>query len=216
MAGDSVWSLALVRHGDTDASKTRRLLGRSDIPLSPDGIKQAHDLATKVTREFLTQEPSRDVVVFSSPLTRARQTAEIVCRAFGSHLHVHNGLAERNFGSWTNRTLSELSVLDPKTIERFRQDPLSVSPPLSEGLDDFKTRVLGAFQAAIELAESRIPVVIVTHDGPLRVLIRQLQPTSRLPDLYGIPPCGCARLRMVDNGPTWIFSRPSTRMVPFG
>ena len=64
--------VTFVRHGQTDWNKVGKQQGRMDIPLNATGIEQAHQ-----TAELLKSEPFDRV--YSSPLTRARQTAEIIC-----------------------------------------------------------------------------------------------------------------------------------------
>ncbi|MCT1801333.1 histidine phosphatase family protein [Kocuria carniphila] len=87
-------SLSLIRHGQTDWNFARRLQGRTDIPLNETGREQARE----VGRELAASEEHWDVLV-SSPLSRARETAEIIGEAVGLVVsRVYDDLIERSFG----------------------------------------------------------------------------------------------------------------------
>lgn len=87
-------SLSLIRHGQTDWNFARRLQGRIDIPLNETGREQARE----VGRELAASGEHWDVLV-SSPLSRARETAEIIGEAVGLEVsRVYDDLIERSFG----------------------------------------------------------------------------------------------------------------------
>lgn len=87
-------SLSLIRHGQTDWNFARRLQGRTDIPLNATGREQARD----VGRELAASGEHWDVLV-SSPLSRARETAEIIGKTVGLTLsRTYDNLIERSFG----------------------------------------------------------------------------------------------------------------------
>ena len=84
--------LIYVRHGETAWNEVHLLQGWSDIPLNETGIRQAEK-----TRELLA-DISFDRIV-TSPLLRAKQTAEIIAEGRGVPLIVDERLKERGFGS---------------------------------------------------------------------------------------------------------------------
>ncbi len=93
MTGD----LLLVRHGETEWSRTHRHTGLTDVPLTPYGERQARALAPLVAH--------RDVVAaYSSPLLRARRTAELA----GLSVEVDAGLVEWDNGGYEGRTTAEI------------------------------------------------------------------------------------------------------------
>lgn len=87
-------SLSLIRHGQTDWNFARRLQGRTDIPLNSTGREQARE----VGRELAASGEHWDVLV-ASPLSRARETAEIIGEEVGLELsRTYGDLIERSFG----------------------------------------------------------------------------------------------------------------------
>ena len=91
--------LVLVRHGSTEHSLQRRFSGRNDLPLNESGRAQAAALAA---RAF----PGVSAVV-SSPIRRARQTAEAIAAALGLPLGENDDFAELDFGLFEGLTFAE-------------------------------------------------------------------------------------------------------------
>jgi len=80
-----------MRHGETDWNRSNRIMGQTDIPLNEKGIRQAHDAKEiLMTMEFAN--------IYSSPLQRARQTAEILKEEFGHPIDYIDHLKERGWG----------------------------------------------------------------------------------------------------------------------
>lgn len=101
-------SLSIIRHGQTDWNLARRLQGRTDIPLNETGREQARD----VGRELAASGRHWDVLV-SSPLSRARETAEIIGEAMGLELsRTYEDLIERSFGDIEGYDCSHMTEED--------------------------------------------------------------------------------------------------------
>ena len=94
----------IVRHGETDWNGPRRLQGRSDIPLNETGIEEA-----KITGEALKDVPF--AAAFVSPLTRTRQTAELLIRDRHIPVYRDERIIEMCFGVYEG-----LSVVNPKYL----------------------------------------------------------------------------------------------------
>lgn len=92
--------LLLTRHGQTDQNVAGKIQGITDIELNETGVKQA-----ETTREKLLNE-NIDVII-SSPLKRARKTAEIIKGERDIPLIIDNGLKERCFGKFEWKTSEE-------------------------------------------------------------------------------------------------------------
>lgn len=84
-------TIYIFRHGQTDYNAQRRVMGRLDIPLNDTGIAQATELANKLATESIQ-------VIYSSPLARAMQTAQIVADKTGANVISDDSLMERNMG----------------------------------------------------------------------------------------------------------------------
>lgn len=82
----------VVRHGQTDWNVKNRLQGNVDVPLNTEGIIQARNLSTLIKNIDFD-------VIFSSPLSRALDTAKIINKYHNVDLQVNDALLERNYGS---------------------------------------------------------------------------------------------------------------------
>jgi uncharacterized phosphatase len=157
-----VTRIALVRHGQTDWNRTRRIQGATDIPLNRVGRRQARDAGDRLA------DGGWDAV-YSSPLSRAAETAEIIAGSLGLPAPVAvAGLAERGYGLAEGLTGSEVR-------ERFRGAPV----PGREPTDSVLARALEGLD---DLAE-RHPdggIVVVSHGGVIGALVRWLT-EERLP-----------------------------------
>lgn len=100
-------TLAFIRHGQTDWNREERIQGSSDIPLNDTGREQARDA------ERMLAAWSWDAVV-SSPLARARETAQIVADGLGLPLGpAYPELAERDYGPWEGASSTEIMARWP-------------------------------------------------------------------------------------------------------
>ena len=96
---DALPRLFLVRHGDTDWTDTRRHTGATDIVLNVSGEAAARRLGAVLARESFA-------AVFSSPLVRARRTAELA--GFAGRFEIVPELAEWDYGEYEGRTTAEI------------------------------------------------------------------------------------------------------------
>ncbi|HEY4389289.1 MAG TPA: histidine phosphatase family protein, partial [Ktedonobacteraceae bacterium] len=159
--------LWLVRHGATIWNAEGRFCGASDIPLSPQGEQQARWLSQQL-------QPTKIAAIYSSDLLRARQTAEQIAQ----QLPVQSTALWRElaFGRWEGLTYAEITAL-PENDLRFFSDALQFAPPGGESLMALNQRVQQAFTllvAATHAHKSPCDVILVSHGGPLRVLLCQL------------------------------------------
>lgn len=93
----------IVRHGETESNKAKRLMGkRVDESLNFEGIKQANELAKDI------YEGEFDVI-FTSPLKRASETAEIIANKVKVQIIKKEELMERDFGSMSGKTWDEMT-----------------------------------------------------------------------------------------------------------
>ena len=92
-----------VRHGQTSWNAEGRVQGRSDIPLNREGRRQALETAGK-----LAGLDAAIGMVITSPLRRARETAEIIAGHLGAGIEIHEEIVERDFGDYEVRLLIDL------------------------------------------------------------------------------------------------------------
>jgi probable phosphoglycerate mutase len=156
-------SLLLLRHGETALSAERRFSGRGDVALTERGEAQAAAAAGRLA----TYEPT---VVVSSPLRRARQTAEAVAGRLGLDVEVIDGLAETDFGDWEALTFAEVRAKWPKDMQAWLADP-DVAPPGGESFTATTRRVAAARDDIVRRHSGRVAVV-VSHVTPIKTLVR--------------------------------------------
>ncbi|MCC3333491.1 bifunctional RNase H/acid phosphatase [Nocardia abscessus] len=156
--------LLLLRHGQTELSVQRRYSGRGNPPLTPLGREQAARAA-----KMLAAKGGITAVV-SSPLGRARETAEAAAAALGVPVEVHDGLIETDFGVWEGLTFAEAMQRDPDLHARWLGDP-AVAAPGGESFEEVTGRVDAARRDLLE----RYPganLVVVSHVTPIKTLLR--------------------------------------------
>lgn len=164
--------LVLLRHGETEWSASGQHTGRTDIPLTAAGEKQARFAGTALANyEF--------AAVYTSPLTRARRTAELAGYADAV---VDEDLAEWDYGPVDGRTSHDVSAELGREFLIF-DDGVRVLPPsaehghgrLGETLEDVATRAARVMARAEETLARRAEdgggdVLLVAHGHLLRVL----------------------------------------------
>jgi broad specificity phosphatase PhoE len=145
--------LVLVRHGRTAANAARKLQGHLDLPLDDVGMAQVADVASWLDK------PDR---VISSPLVRARQTAE----AFGMPYEVDDRWIELDYGSLDGVPVADV---DGEVWERWRVDP-TYEAGGGESFEAMEKRVLPAAEEL--LAESmEQTIVVTTHVTPIKAAV---------------------------------------------
>jgi probable phosphoglycerate mutase len=158
--------LTLIRHGETDWNRTRRIQGSTDVPLNDDGRQQARDAAAALREEL----DLGSTVVVASDLARARETAEIIAAGLGLEVsRLYPELRERGYGEAEGLDVDEFVLRwgDWHTAEVPGAEPW---PHLRErGL-----RALGRVVADAAGADGGMPasIIVVTHGAMIRELIR--------------------------------------------
>jgi len=160
--------LLLLRHGQTEMSAQRRYSGRGDPELTALGLSQAAAVAAAIK----TVEDAGDVVAaLSSPLRRARQTAEPVAAALGVPVAPHEALLETDFGEWDGLTFAEARERHPDLHGRWLGDD-TVPAPGGESFADVGLRV-AALREQLVATYAGQTVLLVSHVTPIKMLLRQ-------------------------------------------
>lgn len=153
--------LYLIRHGAVPANRDRRFIGDRDEQLTDEGREQIRKLALE-----LAEAPP--AAILSSPLSRARETAEMLARAPGIEVQIEPRLQEQSFGEWEGRSFKELSASD---VHRYFAEP-EVAPPGGESLLSVRQRVLSVVADLVSKEEAS-PVYLVSHVGPIKILLAE-------------------------------------------
>jgi broad specificity phosphatase PhoE len=157
--------LLLIRHGRTKLHKDDRFWGKTDVSLSNIGIQQAGQLRARLASEKIT-------AVFSSTLSRARATAEIIASGRKLDITLCGELCECSFGYIEGLTYPEIQRLYPSLAEELNEGK-AVSFPGGESLDQLNHRVI-TFLKRLEKHQPQETIAIVSHGGPIRLIICNL------------------------------------------
>jgi len=150
--------LLLARHGQSVSNAVRRFQGVQDVPLSELGRRQAEALAGALRGR-------RVAAVYSSPLLRARHTAELAAAAVQAPLEYVDDLRELSLGEWEGCTVEEVQARPGNPYACWVRDPVGSLPPGSEPLAAVQARVVRAL-ADIERAHPNgDDVLVVCHGG---------------------------------------------------
>ncbi|HEY9315638.1 bifunctional RNase H/acid phosphatase [Williamsia sp.] len=163
--------MLLLRHGQTPLSIERRYSGRGNPELTELGRDQAARAAKRLSARARTASGAPGIsAVISSPLGRARDTAEAAASALGVSVVVHDGLIETDFGDWEGLTFTEAAQRDPEQHKAWIGDT-GIAPPGGESFDTATKRILKA-QAEIVDQYGAGEVLVVSHVTPIKVLLR--------------------------------------------
>ncbi len=164
-------SLIVVRHGETDWNRIRRLQGHTDIALNAAGLEQAERLADALAGESIAS-------VHSSDLARALATARPVATALELPIVTNPLLRERNYGVLEGKTFGEILEHHPDEAERLRVRDATHRIANGESQEEFHRRVIDAFTAIATTEEALADpatvrkTLVVTHGGVLDMLYR--------------------------------------------
>jgi broad specificity phosphatase PhoE len=186
----------MLRHAQTEWNRALRYQGHIDVELSPFGRSQA-----RLLTEVMSQEPL--VAIYTSDLSRSRETAEIIAAPHGLVPVLMPELREASYGEWEGLTYAEVRSRYAELVKLRRQDPLGFTPPGGESLGETARRIMAAARRVAECHASG-KVAVVTHGGPLRVLVATL---------LEIPPRNTFRLRLDNCGITVVESFPRAPML---
>lgn len=158
--------LLLIRHAESKGNFELRLQGRREFPLTARGIQQAEALASRLAPEPLT-------TIYSSPIGRALQTAEIIAAKAGLNITIEPGIQEYDFGETVSGlTWDEIRQRNPEIIETFRKDDSEFPHyPGEEGRAAFQERVRSTYREITTRHNGDSSVAVVTHAGPITVLV---------------------------------------------
>ena len=145
--------IVFARHGQTAPNREGLVLGRADPELTEEGHRQAALLAAAMSTEPVT-------AVLTSPLVRARQTAEALGAACGLPVAVDDRLLEIDWGTWEGRSAAQLAQSD---VERWKAD--KGTAPEGESLDSLSHRVESF--CTEQLGGDGL-VVAVSHVSPIK------------------------------------------------
>ena len=187
--------LLLIRHGEPDEGARGRCYGRLDVGLSPTGLASAEQLARGLRSVKLA-------AVYSSPRTRALQTATALCAA----PIVDARLREIDFGEIEGRTYEEIERERPELYKRWMESPTLVRFPGGESYGELRARVASCVGDAVA-SHAGAAIAVVAHGGVVRAALAD---ALDLPDERAFAlDVGYGRVSVVD----WFGPTPIVRLI---
>jgi broad specificity phosphatase PhoE len=152
----------LMRHGETRWNREGRVMGRNPVELSENGRAQVEAVVV------LARSLRPDLIV-TSPLVRARQTAEIIADGLGGvEITEDPGIAEVSYGRWEGMTYYEL-IEDPH-YAIYRESPVEYPTPGGETIPHVQARGVAAVHRAVAANPGR-RILFVSHGDIIRTVL---------------------------------------------
>ena len=178
--------IVLARHGETDDNRPPiRFQGFSDTPLNDTGRRQAAELAERVVGQGI-------VSLWSSDLSRARETAEIVAARIGLEPQLDARLREASRGVWEGRLFIDVEREQPELFRAWMRAGDGFRFPGGESLVEQQQRVSAALDEIRGTAQ--LPALVVCHGGSIRVILCERDPRGlaafhefKLPNVTLVP-----------------------------
>jgi broad specificity phosphatase PhoE len=161
-------SVYLARHGQTAYNLERRFQGHLPVPLDATGREQAADLAERAAGG--TSDGIPFLALWSSPLLRARETAEIVGERIGLAPREEPRLMETDAGDWTDRLFTDVQAEDPDDFAGFIEGRPGFGFP---GGESFAQQGLRVAAALTDVEQGDLPALVVCHGVVIRIALFQ-------------------------------------------
>ena len=194
--------LYIIRHGETEWNKAGKVQGSSDISLNENGFELA-----EVTREGLKRDGIQFDRVFSSPLLRARQTAETLLKGTNDIYQPDDRIAEMCFGAYEGLTFAEIhSHPEYQNFEKCFHDPVSYHADRgAESFEQVRARVENFFEEEIfPYRATNQRILLVCHGAVSRTMIMLLKNLT-LADFWNVAQYNCCVNKIHFTGDTMEF-----------
>lgn len=157
--------ICIIRHGETDWNRQRRIQGQIDIPLNETGRAQALAMAFNAAHHSFS-------AIYSSDLSRALDTAKMLGEREQHEIKVVPQLRERHYGMLQNVVKENIATQYPEANEHYLSRNLHYNFENGESLLTFSQRVLDIFNWIVRHHENQ-QVAVVCHAGVLDIMYRK-------------------------------------------
>jgi broad specificity phosphatase PhoE len=161
MPSDPRYFITILRHGESVGNAESRLQGQADFPLTGTGRAQARALAARWQAEGVIFDAIR-----SSPLSRARETAEILAGALGLPVETDPVWVERDFGKLSGLTVDEIDRIHPRSAFSTPYEAIGED---GESYFELFLRAGRALQSLLRRPPGRY--LVVSHGGLLNMFM---------------------------------------------
>jgi probable phosphoglycerate mutase len=158
--------LFLVRHGATSATEEGRFSGATSAELSEDGRWQAARLGERLAHQQIA-------AVYSSPLSRALDTAGIIAAHCCREVQLRDGLREISHGHWEGQTREEVERDHGAEYAAWEADPFTFAPAGGESGVAVLARALPVIREVV-MAHAGQQVLVVSHKATIRLVLSSL------------------------------------------
>jgi broad specificity phosphatase PhoE len=155
--------LYLVRHGATQLTAEDRFSGAVGVDLSDEGRHQVRRLAERIADDGIR-------AVYTSPLSRTVETAEILARPHRLSLVRRDGLREIGHGRWEGLTRREVEERFAEEYASWETDPFTFAPEGGESGLGVLARALPVIREIVVSHEGQT-VLVVSHKATLRLIL---------------------------------------------
>lgn len=154
----------LTRHGQTEWNIEKRLQGRGDSPLTKSGIERAQELRDRIDTIEID-------IIYTSPIKRAYDTANILKGNKEIAVVTDNGLMEMCFGDYEGRKTDDVKKENPEwDIDLIMHGDVNLSAPNGENLESVRNRVKNSMDFIINENRGK-SVLVVAHGITLKALM---------------------------------------------
>ena len=181
----------IVRHGQTSGNRARKYFGITDIELNEEGVIQAGLVSKRLEKERISR-------IYSSNLKRALKTAEIIARPHRISVEQKKDLMEINFGDWEGLSFQEIQESYPYEFSKWQNNIMDFTTPHGESILKLKGRVETAFSEILN-SSGENNVVIVTHGGPIRIMLSRILSPNALETTFWKIKQDNAALNIIEN-----------------
>ncbi len=160
--------LTLIRHGETIWNQERRVQGFSDIDLNDVGLHQAEQLALSLKDDNIHS-------IYTSPLIRARRTAQIINQYHNAPIYLESDLMEMNQGDFEGLSFQDLMTREKDFLRKWISDPASVRMPNGESFDELQDRAWKAIEA---ISTKDDEALVVSHSFTIASILCKVKNIS--------------------------------------
>jgi len=165
---------ALIRHAKTRWNIEKKIQGKNNMPLSPEGIQEA-GLWGKILRK------NKYNLILASPMMRAEQTARIISHKINVDIKFDGDLREQDFGAWEGRRIIDIRKQAPGEIEFQESRGWKFCPADGEPSLKVLKRVSKAMEKAAKNFDKK-HVLVVAHNSVMKTLIYKILGKAFIPD----------------------------------
>lgn len=157
----------LTRHGETEWNRIRRMQGQGNSPLTDLGRKQAVWLAERLENKVFTY-------IYTSPLGRAKETAEIINKTLNATLIEDDRLKEIYLGDWEGMLIEEVESINGEENDKFWHNPVAFKMENKEDFQQVRDRGADFFESLIK-QHGEGKILVVAHAIILKGMLNYIQ-----------------------------------------